>query len=264
MCIVATDCDDSDDGGALAEQPAEPLMRCGMLHVACCILRVMLHVHVAPLMAQPACCMWHVACCMLRVACAAAAALPSCAHCLKRHSMRMARLYGILQLGCFMHACMVATFPVASCAFLPANAASPRSRCAFNGLPCRGATQRRLRLGSAAAIATRQPNANVSTGFGGEDAVAGLHGEVYSFGMHSAALGMPCAFDRRSCAHSRLSARRKSVSSAIDLDTRRVMLFPTCCAALRHCAAVRRDKPGSARSHRAGRLASPEYLEYHA
>ena len=149
--------------------------------------------------------------------------------------------------------------------FFPANAASPRSRCAFNGLPCRGATQRRLRLGSAAAIATRQPNANVSTGFGFSDgAVAGLHGEVYSFGVHSPALGMPCAFDQRSCAHSRLSARRKSVSSAIDLDTRRVMLFPTCCAALRHCAAVRRDKPGSARSHRAGRLASPEYLEYHA
>ena len=61
MCIVATDCDDSDDGGALAEQPAEPLMRCGMLHVACCILRVMLHVACC---AFP--CMLHVACCVLR------------------------------------------------------------------------------------------------------------------------------------------------------------------------------------------------------
>ena len=60
MCIVATDCDDSDDGGALAEQPAEPLTRCGMLHVACCILRVMLHV---------ACCAFHVRACMLHVAC---------------------------------------------------------------------------------------------------------------------------------------------------------------------------------------------------
>jgi hypothetical protein len=159
--------------------------------------------HVAPF---PACCMWHVACCVRGFSC-----VPKlCAlfeASLDAHGTILWHLAARM-LPWLQH------FRLHPAPFFPANAASPRSRCAFNGLPCRGATQRRLRLGSAAAIATRQPNANVSTGFGGDGGVAGLHGEVCSFGMHSAALGMPCAFDRRSCAHSRLSARRKSVSSA--------------------------------------------------